>query len=131
ITATPLGLTPAPPKTLALVSMRGEQPVDALLVELVEMGLSSTLVLEAQGLREALAREVPLFAGFADIFGDPGGRRVLLIEIESRRLQSLLHAIAAICTQHQVDDAWVGAVPLHAQWHYRPPAPDDEPTKGH
>jgi mannitol/fructose-specific phosphotransferase system IIA component (Ntr-type) len=111
-------------EVLVLISASGEKLLDALLIELVDQGFADACVLEAQSLREAATREVPLFAGFRDLFGDPGGRRMLILEATSDRVERILGAVQRVCDEQRSTDARVSVLPVQTRWH--PPA-DPEP----
>src|SRR5690606_23604598 len=86
----PAETKPVASHDLIVISVSGEKVVDALLIGLVDDGYEDACVIEAQSLREAATREVPLFAGFRDLFGDPGGRRVLLVDVEASRTDAVM-----------------------------------------
>lgn len=115
---------------LAVVSMSGEQAVDALLVYLIDQGFDGASIFEAQGVREAATREVPLFTGFREIFGDPGARRMLLLEIATARIDELAAAVRRICNEYKPEDARISFLPLHSFWAWEPPRPA-APARGH
>ncbi|MBN2196057.1 MAG: PTS sugar transporter subunit IIA [Polyangiaceae bacterium] len=112
----PVVAAPVVTETLVVISLSGEQAVDALLIELVDLGLPDACILEAQSLREATAREVPLFTGFRDLFGDPGGRRILFLEAPASRTEDIIATVRAVCEEHGTRDARVSVLPLHARW---------------
>lgn len=116
---------------LVLISVSGEKVVDALLIGLVDDGFDDACVIEAQSLREAATREVPLFAGFRDIFGDPGGRRVLLLEVPAARTEALVEAVQRICEEHEARDARVSVLPLQTHWASPPVAVEGGGHEGH
>lgn len=101
---------------LVLISVSGEKVVDALLIGLVDEGFEEACVIEAQSLREAATREVPLFAGFRDIFGDPGGRRLLLMDVEADRTEALVMSVRRVCEEHRARDVRVSVLPIRLQW---------------
>lgn len=117
--------TEASATSLVTVTIAGEQALDALLVALVDLGLDDATLLEGQSLREAAAREVPLFSSFRDLFGDPSGRRVLLAAVPTASVADVHAAVAAVCASHTVPYARVTTVPVATTWHHRagPPAP--------
>lgn len=122
---------PKAPKTasraLVILSVRGEQLVDALLIELVDKGFDEACLLEAQSLREAATREVPIFSGFRDLFGDPGGRRVVLLEAAADRAEEIVGAVRRICEEQGSGDVRVTVLPAES-WHVGArPAPVEEP----
>lgn len=118
------------PHYLAVISVAGEQVADALLVSLLDQGFGDASLLEAQSVREAATREVPLFAGFHDIFGDPGGRRVLLLEVTAERVDALTTTVRRIFEEHDPSDGRFSLVPLQSCWRWQPPRVD-EPAGGH
>jgi mannitol/fructose-specific phosphotransferase system IIA component (Ntr-type) len=115
---------------LVLVSISGEKAVDALLIDLVDQGLGDACVIEAQSLREAAAREVPLFAGFRDLFGDPGGRRLFLVETSADRTDDVLAAVSRICSEYGAKDARASAIPVQTRWALAKPR-QGSPAGGH
>lgn len=114
--------------TLVVISLGGEQAVDALLIALVDQGLPDACILEAQSLREAAAREVPLFTGFRDLFGDPGGRRLFLLEAPASRTEDIIAVVRTVCEEHATQDARVSVIPLAARW--GPPVVADDAGSG-
>ena len=117
--ARPDGRTPdALPTThvLVLVSVSGERLVDEILVELVDRGLDDATVIEALSLREAATKEVPLFAGFRDIFGDPGGRRLLIVEAPVQEAPHVVERIRQLCEEHGTVDVAVTVLPVQLRW---------------
>ncbi|TNF26499.1 MAG: hypothetical protein EP329_21190 [Deltaproteobacteria bacterium] len=124
----PVRVAPAAPPTagqLVTITIAGEEAVDALIVQLVGMELDDATILDGQSLREAVAREVPLFSGFRDLFGDPGGRRVLLVEAPADRVSSVLAAVETVCATHEVRHARVTATPITTRWEHTPPGRED------
>jgi hypothetical protein len=117
------------PYELILVSISGERAVDALLIDLVDQGLGDACVLDAQSLREAAAREVPLFAGFRDLFGDPGGRRMLIVQTPAAGANTVLEAVQRVCDECDARDALVSVIPVQARW-ILSRGPKDEPAGG-
>jgi mannitol/fructose-specific phosphotransferase system IIA component (Ntr-type) len=110
---------------LIVIAIAGEKAVDALLVELVDRGLDEATIVEAQSLREATTREVPLFAGFHDIFGDPGGRRVILLDAPASESVAIMDAVRRIATEHGARQVSISVVALESHWHYAH-HPDEE-----
>jgi nitrogen PTS system EIIA component len=114
---------------MIVISLGGEKAVDALLVELLDRQPEDVCVLEAQSLREAATREVPIFTGFRDIFGDPGGRRVILVEVPAEDVNGIVALVDRICRDHGTYDAHVAAMPIHRTW--RPQPPEAPKAGGH
>lgn len=120
-----------PRHCLAMITVNGAQVVDALLMKLIAHGFQSASVLEAQTLEDAAASEVPLFAGFREIFGDPGGRRVFFFEMELERTDWLIEVVRQLCEERRAGAASVALMPLDLRWRWEPaPAPAEEPA-GH
>lgn len=116
--------------SLFIISVGGEQIVDSLLVDLVDLGFGEASVLDAQSLRQAAAHEVPLFAGFRDLFGDPGGRRILIVEAETERADLVFSAVKRVAEEHKSEDAHVSVIPIQNRWRM-PKGADPAPTKEH
>lgn len=112
----PLVTTQAVARVLVIISVSGEKLVDAILLDLVDRGFQDACMLEAQSLRDAAANEVPLFAGFRDIFGDPGGRRLMMVEAASEDAPGILEAVQRSCEEHRSEDAAVSVVPVQTSW---------------
>lgn len=112
---------------LFVIALGGEKLVDALLIDLVDQGFGEASVLEAQSLREAAAREVPLFARFRDLFGDPGGRRILLLEAPTESEEAIIEAVRRVCVDHGARDAHVSVLPVATSWSLPRSAEDDAP----
>jgi PTS system nitrogen regulatory IIA component len=128
-TATPVS-TPAATHYLALISVAGEKTVDALLVTLLDQHFGDASILEAQSLRDAATREVPLFAGFRDIFGDPGGQRVLLLELPADRIDALSVTVRRVFEECKPAAGSFSLVPLQSRWTWTPPRAE-KPARGH
>jgi nitrogen PTS system EIIA component len=114
---------------MVVISIGGEKLVDALLVELLDRQPEDVCVIEAQSLREAATREVPIFTGFRDIFGDPGGRRVILVEVLADDVNGIVALVERLCRDHGTTDAHVAAMPIHRTW--RPEQPEAPEPQGH
>ncbi len=112
-----------------VITIAGEAAVDALLVDLVGMGLGGATLIEAQSLREAARREVPLFAGFRDLLGDPGGRRLILLETDAARVDEVVATVRAICEAQRARFARVSVTPLQLRWD-RPAPRSPGPSPG-
>lgn len=130
--ASPRAATQAPAAEtyLAVISLAGEKAVDAVLVELLDCGLEDATILDAQSAREAASREVPLFAGFQDIFGDPGGRRVILAFVSAAQLDEVSAMVGRVCEEREASSGEVWFMPLASRWKWTPRS-DAPPTKGH
>lgn len=120
-----------PSHYVAIIAVAGEKAVDSLLVGLLDQGFENASMLEAQSLREAATREVPLFAGFRDIFGDPGGRRIILVDIEVDRADELVAMVHRICEDRGAESAELALVPLQHYWRWERPRADRPARGGH
>ena len=103
-------------RVLLSIVIAGEQAVDALLVHLLDRGFGDATILEAQSVREASTTEVPLFVGLDDIFGDPGGRRVILLHANTDEADEIVAAVQRIAQEHSAQAARVSVVPLREHW---------------
>lgn len=126
----PTAPMPAAAHFLALISVAGEKAVDALLVALLDQEFGDASILEAQSLRDAVTQEVPLFAGFRDIFGDPGGRRVLLLEVPAERAEDLAMAVRRVFEECKPAEGHFSLMPLQSRWVWTPPH-SEGPSRGH
>lgn len=116
---------------LVLIVTVGEKVVDSLLVDLLDLGVEQATILEAQSLAEAMTREVPLFAGFRDIFGDPGGQRVILCEVAAARVNEIVDTVKRVCENERAKEARVSVLPLELRWTLTAPAPGTSSGSGH
>ncbi|HWN68120.1 MAG TPA: hypothetical protein VNM90_10810, partial [Haliangium sp.] len=121
---------PAATHFLALISVAGEKTVDALLVTLLDQHFGDAAIVEAQSLRDAATHEVPLFAGFRDIFGDPGGRRVILLEVAADRIDALSVTVRRVFEECKPAAGSFSLVPLQSHWTWTPPPPE-KTSRGH
>lgn len=105
-------------KYLAVIKLVGEAAVDSALVELLDQGLGHAVVLDAVSVREAASREVPLFAGFRDIFGDPGGQRIILVQVSAGQVDEMMAIVHRACDKRQPARGEVLFVPVtaHRVW---------------
>jgi mannitol/fructose-specific phosphotransferase system IIA component len=116
-------------ESLVFVSVRGEKLVDALLVELVDQGFDDAYVLDAQSLREAATREVPLFVGFQDLFGDPGGHRLIIVEAAVEGAHEIIETVQRVSEEYGATNASVSVVPVHTRWVRPSRASDAAPSR--
>jgi PTS system nitrogen regulatory IIA component len=126
--ATPVA--PTATHFLALISVAGEKTVDALLVTLLDQQFGDAAILEAQSLRDAATQEVPLFAGFRDIFGDPGGRRVILLEVPVDRIDTLSVTVRRVFEECRPAAGSFSLLPLQSHWTWTP-LPAEKAPRGH
>lgn len=122
--------TPAAETYLAMIALAGEKAVDAVLVELLDCGLGDATILDAQSASEAASREVPLFAGFQDIFGDPGGRRVILAVVSADQLDDVSAMVGRVCDERDAASGEVWFMPLASRWKWAR-VDDAPPARGH
>lgn len=116
---------------LAVITLQGEQAVDGVVVQLLEDGYGDASVLDAQSAREAVTHELPLFTGFQDLFGDPDGRRVILVEVKASRADELIQMVRQVCEECQADHAGAVILPIRTRWSWRRPRRPPPPTAGH
>lgn len=120
-----------PPHALIVIAIAGEKAADALLVELLDRGKAEATIVEAQSVREATTREVPLFAGFQDIFGDPGGRRVILVEADAGECDALLELVRKIAEERRALEVHVNVLPVHRRWQLARASDEESESGGH
>lgn len=115
---------PAHERALAIIAVSGERAADNILVGMLSEELESATIVDAQTLQDAASREVPLFAGFRDLFGDPGGRRVIFANLDSDRADTLAAIVQRACEDEQHATAELIIVPVANRWEWRAaPAP--------
>lgn len=138
---TPEVALPVPEVThyLAIISVAGERTTDALLVALLDQDLDDAAIVEAQSMREAVTCEVPLFAGFRDIFGDPGGRRLIVTGVPAERVGSLTAAVRRVFEEHREEiqdmhrpgSGRLMLLPLQSHWAWGPAPAEPAAGGGH
>jgi len=115
---------------LAIITLAGEKAVDSALVELLDQDMGHAVIADAQSVREAASREVPLFAGFRDIFGDPGGQRVILVRVPAGKVDAMTGLVRRVCEERGPSRAEIMFVPVAAHWTWT--KQDDAPApRGH
>lgn len=113
---------------LALIWVRGERAADNIVVELLGHDLGEASILEAQSVREAASREVPLFAGFRDLFGDPGGQRVIVAHISEAVADVVAATVQRVCEDEPGASAEMTVVPVAQRWAWG--TANAEPARG-
>lgn len=116
---------------LAIISVTGERAADSILVGLVREELASATILDAQTVQDAASREVPLFAAFRDLFGDPGGRRVILAQVDLEHADALAAIVQRACEEERSATAELVVVPIANRWEWRPVADQPPERTGH
>lgn len=114
---------------LMVIEVEGEVASDRLLLDLAGQGHDDAIVLEGQALRRSLSRHLPLFAGFRDLFGDPGARRLVLLTTDSDQVEIVVRLVRRACRDSHAQAARVVSFPVSRSWAWTP-APDHEPS-GH
>jgi PTS system nitrogen regulatory IIA component len=117
-------------RALALISVTGERAADAILMALLREQLGAATIVDAQTVQDAASREVPLFAGFRDLFGDPGGRRLILAQLAPERADALAAIVQRACEDDGTASAQLSVVPIAQAWAWGP-RPERTRAKGH
>jgi hypothetical protein len=77
-----------------------------------------------------LEGEVPLFAGFRDLFGDPGGRRMIFAHVDLEHADEIASIVQQACEDEPSASAELVVLPIAHRRTWSPPAP--APTRaGH
>jgi PTS system nitrogen regulatory IIA component len=121
---------PASQHCLAILALAGEKAVDAILVNLLDAGLGHAAIVDAQSVREAASHEVPLFTGFREVFGDPGGQRLIVVELPSSSVEMVTNMLREVCDEHRPTAAELIFVPTLSRWQWQAPA-TEPPERGH
>lgn len=108
---------------LAIISVSGERAADAILVGLLRAELTDATIVDAQTVQDAASREVPLFAGFRDLFGDPGGRRMIFAPIDLEHIEELAAIVEDACEDERSADAELIVLPVSSRWRFEQAAP--------
>jgi mannitol/fructose-specific phosphotransferase system IIA component (Ntr-type) len=103
---------------LIVIAIAGEKAVDALLVDLIDRGLDHATIVEAQSAREATTLEVPLFSGFRDIFGDPGGRRVIFLDVPAAEAVAICESVRRLAHEHDAKELRLSVLPMELHFHF-------------
>lgn len=121
--------TAATSSEIVLIEITGERAVDRVLVDLADADLAEAIVVDGQPVRELMANELPLFAGFRDLFGDPAGTRVFFVIVPSDRTGEVLDLVRRGCEQSGCERARVAVMPVRHQWQWK--RPEQAASKGH
>ena len=83
---------------LLICIVKDDDAVDEILTGFVELGIGGGTVITARGMAEIISAQVPLFAGFRDVFQAGGTSRIILAAMPSktiphaqRLIEDLLH----------------------------------------
>lgn len=101
-------------RCLILIHARGGKLIDDILLDLLDRGINGASVVDVQSVGEAMTHEVPLFVDFRDLFGDPAGRRLILIETETDRAETVAQIVRGNCARHPHAGAHLTVVPVVA-----------------
>ncbi|MGM0577233.1 MAG: PTS sugar transporter subunit IIA [Myxococcota bacterium] len=115
---------------LVLVELEGEVVSDRVLLELAEQGYDDSLVVEGQSLRRSLSRQLPLFASFRDLFGDPGSRRLVFLVTRAEEVEILVRLVRRACRDSDAEAARVLSFPLARSWTWSPAAAPESTGHG-
>jgi len=97
---------------LVIITLAGERAIDRLLVDLVELGFGGASVFDTHTAQEAMTEEVPLFAGFKDLFGDPGGRRMITFSIEPSARDQIVALVELVCREEEAPSCQLHLLPV-------------------
>lgn len=117
-------------QALAIIAVTGERATDAIMMGLLREQLSTASIVDVQNVRDAASQEVPLFAGFRDLFGDPGGRRMIFVDIDNEQSQTIATIVKQACEDDRSASADLVVIPIASRWSWSPPAPASQ-TSGH
>jgi nitrogen regulatory protein P-II 1 len=103
---------------LFILFLNKEEYLEDVLTLFVELGISGATVLESVGMGHILSHDVPIFAGFRDLFkvNRPHNRTVLAV-IEESVVQDLANGLEIICGSF--DEPGTGVfltVPIDQLW---------------
>lgn len=102
------------PSCLIAIFLRGGRLVDDVMLDLLDRGLDQAVVLDSQSLSEAISHEVPLFVDFRDLFGDPTGSRLVLLEARRDQEGLVAEVLRSACARHPQSRARLAILPLLA-----------------
>jgi PTS system nitrogen regulatory IIA component len=114
----PLGVA----RELVLIDIEGEAAVDRLLLDLAGQDFEDALVIDGLTLSEVASRELPLFTSFRDLFGDPGGRRLIMVTTDPDRAELLMRLVRRACRETRAQYGRVSVVPIRQTWRWEPEA---------
>ncbi|MCB9730073.1 MAG: PTS sugar transporter subunit IIA [Deltaproteobacteria bacterium] len=107
-------------RDLVLIEIEGEAAVDRLLLDLAGHDFEDATVVDGLTLSEVASRELPLFASFRDLFGDPGGRRLILVVADPERSGLLTRLVRRACRETGARAGRVSVLPLRETWRWEP-----------
>jgi PTS system nitrogen regulatory IIA component len=112
-------------RELVLIEIEGEQAIDRLLLDLAGHDFEDALVIDGLSLSEVASRELPLFASFRDLFGDPGGRRLIHVTTTHDRAELLIRLVRRACREARAQSGRISVIPMRETWRWEPePAAD-------
>ena len=103
---------------LFILFLNKEEYLEDVLTLFVELGISGATVLESVGMGRILSHDVPIFAGFRDLFkvNRPHNRTVLAV-IEESMVQNLAKGLETICGSFDEPGAGLFlTVPIDQVW---------------
>ncbi|HPO09417.1 MAG TPA: hypothetical protein PLZ55_12165, partial [bacterium] len=68
---------------LLICLVKEDDPVEEILTGFLELGIGGATVITARGMAEIVTSQIPLFAGFRDVFKAGGNSRVILSAMPS------------------------------------------------
>ncbi|MEZ4264951.1 MAG: PTS sugar transporter subunit IIA [Myxococcota bacterium] len=109
-------------RELVLIEIEGEAAVDRLLLDLAGHDFEDALVVDGFTLSEVASRELPLFTSFRDLFGDPGGRRLIMVTTDPARADVLMRLVRRACREAGAQSGRVSVIPIRQTWRWEPEA---------
>lgn len=79
---------------LLVCIVKDDDVVESILTGFLGLGIAGASVINARGMGEIIASQVPLFAGFKDVFKAGGSSRVILAAMPSAMVPEIHNMIA-------------------------------------
>ena len=101
---------------LLICIVKNDDAVDEVLTGFVELGVGGGSVITARGMAEIIADQVPLFAGFKDVFQAGGTSRIILAAMPSSKVPEAQQLIEDLFHTDAGGDVGVSfAVPITSE----------------
>ncbi len=112
---------------LFICIVKNDDAVEEILTGFLELGIGGATVLTARGMAEIISSQVPLFAGFKDVFQAGGTSRLILSAMPSDKVEEARRLIERLVdSEGQMSEGVSFALPITSEIGLHRQVPDDE-----